>query len=248
MKRKFLYVLLALAVYGVFFLATAPARVALPYLKRNLPTLVHITDVRGSVWSGHLSLLVQTMTGTKALSHVHFGFSVLSLLHGKLGYNLHFSGPLQGRMQVAFGSQSMDLFDLKLAARVAPLVAFMPEVQSFGPTGALQLTASHLAWGPHLDGQGQLTWEQAALVSAPVSPLGSYAAQFVLHDGTIRYQVHTLTGRLRVTGRGRYVVATGVVSFTGDVLGRGMRLGGLVQNVGAPDGHGGRTISFQMPI
>jgi len=248
MRRRLSYVLLALLVYGTFLLVTAPARLALPYLERNLPPAVRIDNMRGSVWSGHLNLLLQTTTNSETLSHIHFSFSILSLLHGKWGYVLHLTGPLQGHVRTAFGSRSVDLSDLKLIAHVATIVASMPAVQSFGPTGVLQLTADHLVWGSRLEGQGQLTWQRAAFVSAPVSPLGSYTAQFVLHRDAVHYQVQTLTGRLRVAGRGQYIVATGVLSFVGDVLGRGLRLGGLVQNIGTPDGHGGRAVTFQMPI
>ncbi|MHB8255070.1 MAG: type II secretion system protein N [Acidiferrobacter sp.] len=248
MKRRVVSVLLVLLIYAAFLLATAPARVALSFLAHRLPPSVRLADVRGTIWSGRLALLWQTPLHTETLSRVHFGFSALSLLYGKLGYVLHFAGPLQGHVRAAFGPRSMELTHLKLMAHATTLAALMPSVQNWGPTGVVQIKATHLAWGPHLGGQGELTWMQAALVSAPVSPLGSYAASFSMHNGALHYRVQTLTGRLRVAGRGRYVVATHILSFAGDVFGRGLRLGGLVQNVGVPDGHGGRAVSFAMPI
>ncbi len=248
MRQRVFYGLLALLIYGVFLLATAPARVVLPYVAHDLPPAIIVADVRGSIWSGQLALLVRTATGTEALSQVHFSFSVLSIFHGEIGYHMHFSGPLRGHMRAAVGSQSADLSNLNLVAHAATLAALVPAAEDFGPSGILHLTAPHILWGPRIAGRGLLTWTGAALVSAPVSPLGSYKASFILRNGAIHYAVHTIIGRLQVRGRGGYVVRTGILSFAGTVLGQGFRLGGLVQNVGTPNGRGGRSVSFEIPL
>ncbi len=248
MKQRILYGILALAVYGLFLLATAPVRLMLPYLARDLPASLSLADAHGSIWSGRLALLANTATGTEALSRVRFSFSILPIFHGELGYDMHFSGPLHGQLVAAVGSNSADFSNLNLVAQAATLAALVPAAQDFGPSGLLHLVAAHILWGPRLAGRGLLTWTRAALVSAPVSPLGSYKASFILRQGAVRYSVHTLSGRLQVSGRGGYVVDTGVLSFAGTVLGQGMRLGGLVQNIGTPNGHGGRRVSFETPL
>lgn len=248
MRQRVLYAVLALLVYGVFLLATAPVRIALPYLRHDLPASLTIADARGSIWSGRLALLAHTAIGAEALSRVHFSFALLPILHAELGYNMHFSGPLRGHMQAAVGSHSADLSDIDLVAQAATLAVLVPAAQDFGPSGLLHLVAAHILWGPRLAGRGLLTWTRAALISAPVNPLGSYRASFVLHQGTVHYSVRTLSGRLQVRGRGGYVVDTGILSFAGTVLGQGMRLGGLVQNIGTPNGHGGRHVSFEAPL
>lgn len=248
MRQKVKYVLLALLVYGLFLLITAPARFVLPYLERDLPPSVRVVDVRGSVWSGHLRVLVHAVTGFVTLSRVGFDFSMLPLAQGRLGYILHFSGPLRGRMRAAFGSQTAQLLDVNLTAQVATLSAFIPAAQDFGPTGTLDVRAPHLLWGPHPAGHGEVLWKDAALVSAPVNPLGSYKARFVFHGATLQYHLQTLKGRLTVAGHGRFFVQTRVLSFSGDVRGRGLRLGGLLQNIGVPDGRGGRRITFESTV
>lgn len=248
MRQRIFYGLLALLIYGVFLLATAPARVVLPYVAHDIPPSVVLADLRGSIWSGHLALLARTATATERLSQVRFSFSVLSLFHGELGYEMHFSGPLRGHVLAALGSQSADFSHVDLVAHAAALTGFVPAAQSFGPSGVLHLTAPHILWGPKVAGRGLLTWTGAALVSAPVSPLGSYKASFILRHGAIRYVLRTITGRLQVSGRGGYMVDTGVLSFAGTVLGQGFRLGGLVQNIGTPNGRGGRRVSFEIPL
>ena len=248
MRQRAFYVVLALLVYGLFLLAIAPVRIALPYLTRDLPASLTIADARGSIWSGRVALLAHTATGTETLSRVRFSFSILSIFHGELGYGMLFSGPLRGHMQVAVGSDSADLSDIDLVAQAATLAALVPAARDFGPSGILHLVAAHILWGRRLAGRGLLTWTRAALISAPVSPLGSYKASFILRQGAVRYSVRTLSGRLRVGGRGGYVVDTGILSFVGTVLGQGLRLGGLIQNIGTPDGHGGRRVSFETPL
>lgn len=248
MRQKVAYILLAIFVYGLFLLATAPARFVLPYLERDVPPSVRVADVRGSVWSGHLRLLARAATGFTALSRVRFDFSFLPLAEGRLGYVLHFSGPLRGHMRAAFGSQTAQFLDVNLQADVSALSVFVPAAQDFGPSGTLEVKADSLLWGPRPAGHGEVVWENAALVSAPVSPLGSYQAQFVLHGRTVNYRLQTLKGRLTVAGHGRVLVQTGRVSFAGDVHGRGMRLSGLLQNIGAPDGRGGRRIAFESTL
>lgn len=248
MRQRVLYVVLALAAYGLFLLATAPARIALPYLARDLPASLTLADARGSIWSGRVALLAHTAAGPKALSRVRFSFSLLPILHGALGYDMHFSGPLRGHLVAAVGSRSADFSNLNLVAQAATLAVLVPAAQDFGPSGLLHLVAAHILWGPRLAGGGLLTWTQAALVSAPVSPLGTYEARFILRHGVVHYSVHTLSGRLEVSGRGGYVADTGILSFTGTVLGQGFRLGGLVQNIGTPNGRGGRRVSFEAPL
>ena len=248
MKRKVLYGLLALGAYGIFLLVTAPARVVLPDLVGGLPTSLRAADIHGTIWDGRLALFVSTNSGADPLSRVRFRFTPLALIDGRAGYDLHFAGAVQGHMRVAVGRKVRVFSDVAVTAAAGTLAALVPAAQDFGPGGDLTLHAHRLVWGPHPSGKGTLTWEQAALVSAPVNPLGSYTARFVLASQALSYHVRTLTGPLRVTGRGRYRLAAGDLSFTGDVRGRGLRLGGLVQNMGVPDGHGGRRVNFRMPL
>lgn len=248
MRRKALYVLVALGAYGVFLLITAPARVVLPDVVSGLPAFLRIADIHGTIWDGRLALFVSTKTGADPLSQVRFRFTPLALIEGRAGYDVRLKGAVQGHMRVAFGRHVQTFSNLAISAPAGTLAALVPAAQNFGPGGNLTLHAPKLLWGPHPSGHGTLSWNQAALVSAPVNPLGSYSARFVLANETLSYHIRTLTGPLRVTGRGRYQLAPGVLAFTGDVHGRGLRLGGLVQNIGVPDGRGGRRVTFRMPL
>ncbi len=246
--RKVGYVLLAILAYAIFLVATAPARVALPYLTQGLPPVVGITDVHGTIWDGRAALVLNTATGTEALSRVRFTFTPSPLFRGRIGYSLRLGGPLQGHMQTAFGSQVQEFSHVALSAPAGVLASLVPAAQNFGPGGHLALHARDLVWGPRPSGQGRLTWTRAALVSAPVNPLGTYDAHFVLAAPGVSYRIRTLSGALVVRGHGRYLFAGGVLSFEGDVRGDGLRLGGLVQNIGVPDGRGGRRVDFRMPL
>ena len=248
MRRKALYGLLAFGAYGIFLLVTAPARVVLPKFILGLPAFIRVAHIHGTIWDGRLTLLVSTGAGADPLSRVRFRFTPWTLIEGRAGYDLHLNGTVQGHMRVAFGSKGQAFSDLALTMPAGTLAAWVPAAQNFGPGGHLALHARKLVWGPHPSGQGALTWSQAALVGAPVNPLGSYVSRFVLANQALSYHIHTLTGPLRVTGRGRCHLARGVLSFSGDVHGRGLRLGGLIQNIGVPDGRGGRRIHFRMPL
>ncbi len=246
--RKIGYVLLAILAYTIFLLATAPARVALPYLTQGLPPVVGVTDVHGTIWDGRVDLILNTATGTQALSRVRFAFTPSPLFRGRIGYALHLTGPVQGHMQTAFGSQAQEFSDVALSAPAGVLASLVPAAQNFGPGGHLALHARDLVWGSRPSGRGTLTWTHAALVSAPLNPLGTYDAHFVLAAPGVSYRIRTRSGALIVTGHGRYLFAGSVLSFEGDVHGQGLRLGGLIQNIGVPDGRGGRKVDFHMPL
>ena len=248
MRRKALYGLLALGAYAVFLLVTAPARVVLPDLIGGLPAFLRVADIHGTVWGGRLALFVSTNTGADPLSRVRFRFTPLALIEGRAGYDLHLTGAVHGHMRIAFGRKVQAFSDLAITAPAGTLAVLIPAAENFGPGGDLTLHARTLVWGPHPLGRGTLTWDQAALVSAPVNPLGNYTARFVLASQALSYRIRTLTGPLRVTGHGRYRLAPGVLSFAGDVHGRGLRLGGLMGNIGVPDGRGGRRLTFRMPL
>ena len=243
---KLRYALLAILAYAVFLLATAPARVVLPYLTQRLPPMVAVTAVHGTIWGGRVDLVLTTATGREALSRVRFTFMASPLFRGRIGYALRLTGPVHGHMQTAFASQVQEFSDVALSVPAGVLASLIPAAQDFGPGGKLTLHARSLVWGPHPAGRGTLTWRDAALVSAPVNPLGTYDARFVLAAPGVVYRIQTLTGVLVVQGRGRYGFADGALSFTGDVRGHGLRLGGLVQSIGVPDAHGGRRVDFHM--
>ncbi len=246
--RKLRYVLLAVLAYAIFLLATAPVRVVLPALTQGLPPGVSVTDVHGTIWGGRMELVLNTATGTEALSRVRFSFIAGALIRGRVGYALRLVGPVQGHMRTAFAAQVREFSDVALNAPAGLLASLIPAAQDFGPSGQLALRARTLVWGPHPAGQGTLTWSRAALVSAPVNPLGTYGARFVLAAPGMTYRIRTLSGALVVRGHGRYRIADRVLSFAGDVRGHGLRLGGLIQNIGVPDGAGGRRVDFRMTL
>jgi len=245
MSVRVKYGLLGVFVYFVFLLVFVPARFLLPYIKGNLPQSLRLADMSGSVWSGHLALLSMQSGQAQELSRVRFDFSIAPLFSGRWGYALSLQGPLKGRMGVAFGAHTVQFSDVDASMPAATLASFLTAARNFGPSGRLSVKAKGLLWGPHSQGSGVLSWRDAAIVSAPVSPLGSYSALFTLRGAVISYHVKTQKGPLWLTGHGRFFMTTEIFSFTGDVSGRGARLAGLVQNIGAPDGHGGRTLTFE---
>ncbi len=246
MNRTALYVLGAGAAYAVFLVATAPARLARPYWDRDLPDGLRVVQVHGTIWSGGFTLLAPAAAAP--LSRVHFRFAIGPLMHGRFGYVVDLSGPVHGHLTAAFGSQTTALTDLAVSLPAARLAAFVPAAQDFGPGGVLTVRSPGLVWGPRPAGHGTLIWQDATLVSAPVNPLGTYVAHFVVATPAASYQIDTQEGRLVVRGRGRYRLTPGTLSFRGRVQAHGLRLQGLIQNIGSPDGHGGRRVVFRSPL
>lgn len=248
MRRRALYILLAVTAYGAFLLATAPARAVLPEIALRMPPLVRIAAGHGTVWDGRFTLLWDTATGPKVLSRVRFRFAPAGLIEGRVGYAVRFTGPLHGHVRAVFGLGVRGLSDLAMTVPAGVLAALVPAVQGLGPGGVLTLRAQDLAWGPRPSGRGTVTWSRAALASAPVDPLGSYVAHFRLAGRAVTYRIRTLGGRLLVAGAGRYRPARGVFSFAGDVRGRGLRLKGMLSAIGIPDGRGGRRVAFRSSL
>lgn len=250
MKRNVRLVLLAVGVYAIFLVVTLPARVAVRYLVRDLPSTLTLAGAHGTVWDGQATLMIISTSGldAQALSTMHFALSPLALLIGRMRYDLSFKGALAGAVQVAWEGQAVTLSNLRITVPAQKMAPLMPTAQSMGPSGLVTVTAHRLVWAAHPMGIGTLTWTQAGLVSAPVNPLGSYTVRFGFNAAGFYYRIRTLQGPLWIHGHGRDRFSDNLLTFNGIIKGRGYRLSGLLQTIGQPDGAQGRAVMMQVPF
>ncbi|WP_298136429.1 type II secretion system protein N [Acidiferrobacter sp.] len=246
MKRLSPYGVWALAAYAVCLLATVPARVVWPGLRGRLPAGVRVAGIRGTVWEGRLAVFVPAASAAGPLCEVRFRFTPLALIRGRAGYALSLAGKVQGRMRVTRGPGAWGVSNLAVTAPARVLDALVPLARTVRPRGVLALRARTLVWGRHGAGHGTLIWSKASVTGAPAGPAGDYAVRFAVADQAVSYRIRTLTGALRLTGRGRYRPASGQLSFAGDLSARSGHLRGIMARVGVADGRSRRHMAFRV--
>ncbi len=240
------YGLIVFAGYVAFLAATVPAHLVVSQVA--LPPSVALTDVRGTIWSGRAVLMATAQQGAPLLSRVRFHVWPGALLHGRWGYVLTGQGPLAGHVAVAVTSHRVELADMALTVSAKAAAAVFPALRDEGAGGAFAVRDQDWVMGSHPHGGGALVWRDARLASAPVDPLGSYRLVFSVTPAGVLYTIHTLSGKLVITGHGHYGRASRMVSFRGLVTGHGLRLQGFLSGIGFSAAHGARRIRLRLPL
>ncbi len=246
MKAAFRYGLAGAGGYLLFLAATAPARLAVSSIP--LPPSMALTAVHGSVWSGRAVLTATGGQGTSTLSHLKFHVWPGALLHGHWGYIVQGRGVLAGHASVAVGARHVELAQAALRMPAAMLGLLATGLRDAGATGEIVLRDRDWVGGRGARGGGVVIWRHAGLASAPVDPLGSYRLSFRMTPAGAAYTIHTIGGKLAVSGRGHYRQAGGTLSFTGLIAGHGLRLQGFLGAFGSAGPGGARQVHLRLPV
>lgn len=114
------------------------------------------------------------------------------------------SGPLQGGFTVSPGLSGASLAAIALDGRAESLPSGLGGIDLIHPGGALSLRADRITIeNQGLSGQGTLAWRQGSSPLVAVAPLGSWRAEWELHQGRGEYVLITEAGPLHVEGRGQ---------------------------------------------
>lgn len=233
--------------YAVFLIATAPAWLA----TRSLAGISGGTAIgqrpEGTLWSG--AARIELPRQNLALHRVEWRFQPLALLRGEWSYALNVKDPaLTASAIVSRGFTRLIVRDAAAVLPAATAAALMPALAVFSPSGTVELTGVNLRCADqNCDGDIAAHWRNAALPLAELRPLGDYAATATLRSGSAEFEVKTLTGALRVAGRGTWqapqrIGFNGEASAAPDVL---PRVQGLMKLLGNPDERG--TVKINVP-
>jgi hypothetical protein len=226
--------------YAMFLLATAPAWVVTRNLAQWSAGAATASKAEGTLWRG--AARVELPRQGLALQRVEWRFQPLGLLSGEWRYAVTVSDPgLTANAVVGRSFTKTIVRDAKatLAATTAGTLA--PALAVFSPGGTLDLNVTDLRCaGETCDGNVAAQWRNATLALSEQRPLGDYSATATLQAGRAEFEIKTLSGALRVAGRGTWQAPqrmgfNGEASAAPDVM---PRVQGLLKLLGNPDERG----------
>ena len=241
-------VLLGLAAYALFVVATLPARWAATRLQ--LPPGIALSAVSGTVWKGSAQASA-TGDASGAGTRLQWHFLPARLVAGRLAFAVHASGPaLEGEAEIARGPGELEARAVRARLDASRLAALVPLLAPWRPQGTVTLEAPALAWdGRNARGRASAEWRDAALALTDVRPLGSYRVEARADGGPLELAVTTLQGPLAVSGRGTFAPPA-ALAFSGEARAEGSgdaALEPLLNLLGPRRADGARTLQWGSP-
>ncbi|REL28458.1 type II secretion system protein N [Thalassotalea euphylliae] len=190
-KVKIAIAALVVAAYLVFVVALTPAAVVIGHNK--LPKGLALGEVSDTIWSPKISAVrYQGVT----VHQVDVAVSPWSLLTLSLGADVKFGSRLsdgpQGQGQVLLSSDALSVENLSVqmpASEIVPLLPLPIPLDAFGQA-ELILDELILVGDQCQHGQGQLTWQRAAVNALEQSiELGSFTAELSCQQGKLAVKV-----------------------------------------------------------
>lgn len=194
-------VALGVVAYGVFLVATVPATVVTDPLAKGSSGRFAFENVEGSVWSGRAALRVRS---DFLLDEVTWRFLPARLLAGEAAFAVNARRP--GFEATAVAARSIGetrLREVKAQGTAASFVPLFPLASAWQPEGTVALESDEFAFdGKDARGAARFSWREAALSLTPARPLGSWKADLAGRAGGIDVTLATVTGPLRLAGKG----------------------------------------------
>lgn len=228
--------LLGLAAYAVFLLATLPARMVAATAAAASGGQVTLSQATGTLWNGAAHIDIATRTVALALDEVRWSFLPARLLSGRAAFSIEArTGALQAQCEAARSPMAWQVSDLRASGDASALAALFPLAAAWQPSGAIAIEAAQFSWdGERATGNATAEWRDAALSLSDARPLGTWRAQATADGPSIKVSLATTKGPLRLTGNGTLAIP-GRVAFSGEARaepGRERELEGLLNLLG----------------
>ena len=181
--------------YLLFLLLNIPAQQAIGWANKDGALPLTMAGVSGTLWSGEAE---NASYQRIPLGQVKWRFKPLSLLGGRIGYAIELKEAgqqLTGIVQAGMGGsyRVRDLQGLMLADRLPQLLG----QRRVGVAGRIDMNQLDLdiSDGHLTSAQGQIRWQEAAVVSPVALKLGDLQADLTrADDGGIKAQIKNLGG------------------------------------------------------
>jgi general secretion pathway protein N len=231
------YALVALGGYAFFLVAMAPAWLLSEGMLAN--SGLRPIAPQGTLWNGSARL---HMAPDLNFERLEWHFAPLHLLRGEWAYDVTISDPaLKAKAVAARGFAGLRLHDALVDARAGTLSQWIPVLAAFAPAGDVHLEAVRIDFDSQAaSGDIHLKWTDAALALSEERPLGSYEAEINLRERRADFRVGTVSGVLRVAGRGTFQPPM-QWSFNGQASAEPQalpRLQGILKLLGTPNEKG----------
>lgn len=209
--------LLGLAAYGAFLVATIPAAIVAPRLAAATGGQVRLAGASGTAWNGSARVTVAMRGATLALDEVRWCLLPSRLAAGRLAFALEARlGDLRATMEAARSPFAWRIDELSANGSAAALASAFPLAATWQPAGTLAVAAPSLAWdGRNATGSATAEWRDASAALSDVRPLGSWRAQATFEGPRATLALATLKGPLRLSGNGTLAIP-GRLAFSGE--------------------------------
>lgn len=202
-------VLLALMFGSVFLIglfAFAPASLMGYALERASGGTLSLAQTSGSVWQGSGVALLRQKARYQTLGSYRWK---LDLLGASLQVHASESAPMTVRYTPFSGRIAIDNLHVSLPASLLELAS--PQLGPYQLQGTLDAHSDHLTLdAAGLNGQISVDWAHAASGLSEIRPLGDYRIQLQGDGAAVNAQLSTLSGKLQLTGTGRFDRSNGM--------------------------------------
>jgi general secretion pathway protein N len=202
-------VLLALMFGSVFFVglfAFAPASLMGYALERASGGMLSLAQTTGSLWQGSGVALLRQNTRYQTLGSYRWH---LQLFSAALQVQAGESAPMTVRYTPFSGRISVESLHLTLPASIMEIAA--PQLGPYQLQGTLEAHSDHLTLDTAgLNGEVSVDWAHAASGLSEIRPLGDYRILLQGNGAAVDGQLSTLSGKLQLSGTGRFDRASGL--------------------------------------
>lgn len=201
---RFKSVLFLFSVF-VLIVARAPASLFDLGLAAVSGNTLRLAESSGSLWHGRGTLVARAADGLVASPWLALAwrFRPSGLLHGELLWTSEEDSGLRG--ELAFGLAGLRLQGISAQAPAAIVLPMFPGALAHaGWSGDLAVQAADWRCGWQGDCQGNLAlyWRGASSSLLPGQRLGDYELRFSGDGKGMRFDVRTLSGEFRLSGKG----------------------------------------------
>lgn len=209
--------LLGVAAYGAFLLATLPVSLVVPRLAAASGGQASLADPSGSVWNGSARVSVSGRGFAVTLDEVRWRFLPSRLLAGRIAFAVEARiGGLRAQAEASRTPLTWRVDDAKAGGDASSLASIFPLAAVWQPGGELALESPGITWdGERATGSATIELRDAVSSLAAVRPLGSWRAQAAAEGAAVKLTLATVKGPLRLSGDGRLDIP-GRLAFSGE--------------------------------
>ncbi len=204
--RRVLFVLLFGSVFFIGLIAFTPASLMGYALEHISGGTLSLAQTTGSLWQGSGVALLRQNTRYQTLGSYRWH---LQLFSASLQVQTGESALMTVRYVPFAGRINIENLHLTLPASALELAA--PQLGPYQLQGTLEVSSDHLsADAAGLNGQVTMDWTRAASGLSDIRPLGDYRILLQGNGAALDAQLSTLSGKLLLSGKGRFDKANGM--------------------------------------
>lgn len=202
----------ALGVYALALLATAPATLLDAGLQRASQGRLRLAETQGTLWSGSGQIEIRDAGGQSSVGKdLSWRVVPQSLLRGQLVCDVGLEQAGQ-RFPVTLSLSRIELANADIRLPAAALGLGVPRLAPLGLTGNVLIHVRSLSIARDaVLGGATLQWLAAGSALTPLSPLGDYELRLVGEGRTVNAFLRTIAGPLQLDGKGSWTQGTNPV-------------------------------------